>query len=66
MIDTLRVAREYLVTKDFLRSEPAITKSELRTEIANSKNETIRWLLGSQVIMVALLVALSNFTKVFA
>jgi hypothetical protein len=63
--DAASTAREDLVTKDFLRSEMAVLRSELRTEIASSKHDTIRWLLGSQVMLVALLAALANFTKVF-
>ncbi len=58
-------SREDMVTKDFLRSELAIVKSELRTEIASVKNDLVRWVLGSQVMVVVVLAALSNFTKVF-
>jgi hypothetical protein len=58
-------SREDLVTKDFLKGELAVLRSELRTEIAGSKNEMIRWMLGSQVMLVVVLVALSNFTRAF-
>ena len=55
--------REDLVTKDFLRGENAVLRSELRSEIAAIKNELIRWVLGSQVMLIVILVALANFTK---
>jgi hypothetical protein len=74
--DAASAGREDLVTKDFLRSELSVlrselrgeivgTKGELRAEIASAKHEMIHWLLGSQVMLVALLAALANFTKVF-
>ena len=46
-----------------VRSEMAANKAELRTEIATAKNEVIRWLLGSQALMITALVALAQFTK---
>ncbi len=55
--------REDLVTKDFLRGENAVLRSELRSEIAAVKNELIRWVLGSQVMLIVILVELANFTK---
>ena len=58
-------SREDLVTKDFLRGELAGLRGELRAEIANTKNELIRWMLGSQVMLVVILAALTNFTKAF-
>jgi len=45
-------AHEELVTKDFLKAELASTKTDL-----------VRWLLASQLVLVALLAALANFTK---
>ncbi|HXG81753.1 MAG TPA: hypothetical protein VNJ05_08125, partial [Sphingomicrobium sp.] len=47
-------AREDLVTKDYLKAERASTKNDL-----------VRWLIASQIVLVALLAALANFTKVF-
>ena len=68
----ISASREDLVTKEFLRSELAILRGEfrgelsgVRTEIVGVKNEMIRWLLGSQVLLVVMLAALANFTKVF-
>ena len=69
--DTLAVAiaeaastsREDLVTKEFLRAELAILRSDMVGQIATSKNDMVRWLLGSQVMVIVVLVALANFTK---
>jgi hypothetical protein len=47
-------AREELVTKDYLKAE-----------IAGLKNELVRWVIGSQVALVAILATLANFTKIF-
>jgi hypothetical protein len=47
-------AREDLVTKDFFKAE-----------MAGLKNDLIRWVMGSQVALIVILIALSNFTKVF-
>ncbi len=63
--DATSVRREDLVTKDFLRGEIAVLRAELRTDIATSKTEMVRWLIGSQAVLVAILVALSNFTRTF-
>lgn len=54
LAEATSASREDLVTKDFLRGE-----------LAAQKNDLVRWLLGSQVVLVALLAALANFTKVF-
>lgn len=56
------LSREDLVTKEFLRAELA----GVRGEIQGVKNEMIRWLLGSQVVLVVALAALANFTKVLS
>lgn len=45
-------SREDLVTKDFLKGE-----------IAGLKNDLVRWLLGSQVMLVVVLIALANLAK---
>ena len=52
-------SREELVTKDYLKAELAA----VRTEIATAKNDTIRWLIGSQVILIVALAALMNLMK---
>ncbi|HEX8556133.1 MAG TPA: hypothetical protein VF695_15610 [Sphingomonas sp.] len=54
-------SREDLVTKEFLRAELAL----VRAEMAGLKNDLVRWMLGSQVMLVVVLVALSNFTRAF-
>lgn len=38
---------------------------ETQGSIATAKNDIVRWMIGSQVLLIAALVALSNFTKVF-
>ena len=48
------IAHDDLVTKDFLKGE-----------LGSLKNDMIRWVIGSQVALVMILAALSNFTKVF-
>ncbi len=72
MADAMQSSREDLVTKDFLkaelaelRGEIAEMRGELRNEIVQSKNDMVRWLLGSQALLVVVLVALTNFTKAF-
>lgn len=45
-------SREDLVTKDYLKGE-----------VAGLKNDILRWMLGSQVMLIVVLVALANFTK---
>ena len=47
-------AHEDLVTRDFLKAE-----------MAGLKNDMVRWLIGSQLVLVALVAALANFTKLF-
>jgi hypothetical protein len=54
LAEATSASREDLVTKDFLRGE-----------LAAQKNDLVRWLLGSQILLVVLLVALANFTKAF-
>lgn len=63
LAEALNISREDLVTKDFLRGELAVLKGDLRTEIANQKSELIRWVLASQAMLLAAVVALANFTK---
>lgn len=45
-------SREDLATKDYLKAE-----------LSAQKNDLIRWMLGSQVMLIVVLVALANFTK---
>ena len=54
LAEATSASREDLVTKDYLHAELAVLKTDM-----------IRWMLGSQVLLVVLLAALSNFTKVF-
>lgn len=64
--DSMTASREELVTKDFLKAEIGTVNTEIakvRTEIATAKNDTIRWLIGSQVILIVALAALMNFMK---
>ena len=75
--EAMRDSREELVTKDYLKAELAIIRTEIkaeiagvrteiagvRTEIAASKNDVVRWLFASQLILLVALVALANFTK---
>ena len=70
LAEAVGISREDLVTKDFLRGELAELRSELktdiaqvRTELAAQKSELIRWMLASQAMLLAALVALANFTK---
>ena len=65
MAEAMQSSREDLVTKDFLKAELAELRGELRNEIVQSKNDMVRWLLGSQALLVVVLVALTNFTKAF-
>ena len=67
--------KDQFVTKDFLRAEIAdvrseiaevrteiaATKEELRTEIEKSKVETIKWVIGIQFSVGALIVAILKF-----
>jgi hypothetical protein len=48
-------SREDMVTKDYLKGEMAVLK-----------NDIVRWMLGSQVMLIVVLVALANFTKLLA
>jgi hypothetical protein len=52
-----------LATKDELRAEIAGVKADLRVEIANAKTDIIRWMLASQGLLLAAIVALAQFTK---
>ena len=61
--ETISTSREDLVTKDFLKAELSDLRGDLRTEISSSKTEVIRWVLASQAMLLAALVALANFTK---
>lgn len=81
MIDTLKVSKSFedagfakaqedtlaitLAEATSASREDLVTKVFLRGELAAQKNDLVRWLLGSQVVLVALLAALANFTKVF-
>lgn len=65
MADAAVASREDLVTKDFFKAELATLRGELRADIANSRNEMVRWFLGSQATLVIVLVALANFTRTF-
>ncbi len=56
---SLTSSREELVTKDYLKAELA----EVRTEIAKAKNDTVRWLIGSQIVLITAIVGLMNFMK---
>ena len=57
--DSIAVTRADLVTKDYLKAKlPAVV-----TEIATAKNDTIRWLLASQVCLFAMILMLHNFTS---
>lgn len=52
LAEATSASREDLVTKDYLKGE-----------IAGLKNDLVRWMLGSQVVLVIVLVALANFTR---
>lgn len=81
MIDTLKTARAFegagfakgqaeslastIAEATTASREDLVTKDYLKGELAGLKNDLIRWLLASQVLLVALLAALANFSKVF-
>lgn len=52
-------SREELVTKDFLKAE----LGTVNTEITTAKNDTIRWLIGSHIVLITAIMALMNFMK---
>lgn len=70
------IARLDLVTKDYLdhrlnelesRVDAKLLAMERRLDksIGETKFDMIKWLLGSQVVLIAVLAALANFTKLF-
>ena len=70
------IAREDLVTKEYLdfrllelerRIDAKFEGVERRFDkaLADTKFDMIKWLLGSQIALVATLVALANFTRLF-
>ncbi|ATI56826.1 MULTISPECIES: hypothetical protein [Sphingomonas] len=66
--DTMVTSREDLVTKDYLKAEIATVHTEMakvRTEIASAKNDTIRWLIGSQVVLIAALGGMMSLMRAF-
>ena len=72
MGDSMATSREDLVTKDFLKVEMAELRTEfrtenekLRTEITKANNDTVRWLIGSQVVLIAALGTLMGVMRAF-
>ncbi len=64
--------REDLATKADLRQLEAKMESgfsqvrlEVKASIADVKADLIRWLIGSQAVLLMALVALANFTRLF-
>ena len=64
--------REDLATKSDLRQLEARmdagfgqVRLEMKASIADVKADLVRWLIGSQAVLLMALVALSNFTKIF-
>lgn len=81
MIDTLKTARTFegagfakgqaetlastIAEATSASREDLVTKDYLRGEVSALKNDLVRWMLGSQILLVGLLAALANFTRVF-
>ncbi|WP_341210801.1 hypothetical protein [Sphingomonas paucimobilis] len=77
--DTMVTSREDLVTKDYLKAELATVNTEIarvrteiaseigtvRTEIAKAKNDTIRWLIASQVVLISALGGMMSLMRAF-
>lgn len=70
--DTMMTSREDLVTKDYLKAELAMVRTEIaseigtvRTEIAKAKNDTIRWLIASQVVLISALGGMMSLMRAF-
>ncbi len=54
------IGRDDLVTKSFLASELAQIRAEMRTLNAELKADMLRWLIGSQVVLLVALIALAK------
>lgn len=81
MFDTLKMARslegagfakgqaEVLATSfaeaTSASHEELVTRDYLKASLAEQKADLVRWLITSQVALVVILAALSNFTRIF-
>jgi hypothetical protein len=66
LAETSENVRKALVTPADLSASTSkleLAIAETKTLIATSKNDTIRWFLGSQVLLVAMLTALQHFIR---
>ncbi len=67
MLDPLEVAEPFTGAR-FAKSprQDLVTKEYFKAEMVAVKNHIVRWLLGSQVMLIVVLVALANFTRLLA
>jgi hypothetical protein len=48
------------------QGQDLVTRDYFKAEMVVVKNHIVRWMLGSQVLLIVVLVALANFTKLLA
>jgi len=48
-----------------VRLEVKASIAEVKSQVADVKADMVRWLIGSQAVLLMTLVALANFTRVF-
>lgn len=58
-------ARDDLATKNDLQQLEVRLNLQSKAVLAEQKADTVRWLIGSQAVLLIALMALANFTKIF-
>ena len=59
------ISRQDLATKEYLDYRLTELERRLEKSVAETKFDMIKWLLASQGALVATLIALANFTRLF-
>ena len=60
--DRFTTKEDLLNTRNMLKEDIASVRSELKEDIANLKYDFLKWLVGSQVAVAGLIIAVLKFT----